>query len=59
MAVVFASNEKKNLVQWGMLQRMNAKTNSFYQYNQDATTNTDATTNARGMQSADVARACA
>ena len=37
-------------VQWGMLERTilqqaNATTNSFYQYNQDATTNKDATTN--------------
>jgi len=29
-----------------MLQRTNATTNSFYQQNQDAKTNTDATTNA-------------
>jgi len=29
-----------------MLQRTNGTTNSLYQYNQDATTNTDATTNA-------------
>jgi len=29
-----------------MLKRTNATTNSFYQQNQDATTNTDATTNA-------------
>jgi hypothetical protein len=38
-------------IQWGMLQqtmlqRKNAKTNRFYQQNQDATTNTVATTNA-------------
>jgi hypothetical protein len=28
-----------------MLQQTNATTNNFYQYNQDATMNTDATTN--------------
>jgi len=26
-------------IPWGMLQRTNATTNSFYQYNQNATTN--------------------
>ena len=30
-----------------MIQRTNTTTNSFYQQNQDATTNTDATTNAK------------
>jgi hypothetical protein len=33
-------------IQWGMLQQTNATMNSFYQYNQDATMKTDATTNA-------------
>ena len=33
-------------IHWGMVQRRNATTNSFYKLNQDATTNTDATTNA-------------
>jgi hypothetical protein len=33
-----------------MLQRTNATTNSFYEYNQDATTKTDATTNAMDLK---------
>jgi len=33
-------------IQWGMLQRTNAKTNSVHRSNQDTTTNTDATTKA-------------
>jgi len=35
------------MLQQMMIQRMNESYNSFYQYNQDATTNTDAATNAK------------
>jgi hypothetical protein len=32
---------KHNHIEWGVLQRTNATTNSFYQENQDATTNAE------------------